>query len=467
MSCPTQSDVDLAVRYDVCALQTHAGVTVMADSASTTIDTDVELIDSRTRARALVGSAVGSAVEWYDYFLYGTMAGIVFGPLFFPSADPLTSTLLSLASFALAFVVRPIGGIIFSHIGDRIGRKKTLVITLSLMGASTMAMGLLPTHAQVGASAGVLLTALRLVQGLALGGEWGGGVLLAVEYSPRHKRGLFGAVPQTGALFGLALGNLTLTVLNALLSDQAFASWGWRIPFLLSVFLVALGLWIRHTVDETPSFKKVAQSRRTAKVPLAEVFRTQPKSVLIAIGAKLIETSTFFIFATFSVSYAKALGYTNSQALNAVLIAAVVAIPCMLGIGRLSDRVGRKKLYLIGTVLAVIYIVPYFWLMNTMNPVVLTLATVLGFAVIWSVYGALMGTFLAEAFTADVRYTGISLGYQVGAALVGGPAPLIATALVGRTNNYPAIGVFIGVCAVLSFIAVWFAQDRSGAVLDT
>src|SRR4051794_28926128 len=239
-------------------------------------------VDQRTRLRALFSSAIGGVVEWYDYFLYGTMAGIVFGPLFFPSADPLTSNLLSLASFALAFVVRPIGGIIFSHIGDRIGRKKTLVITLSLMGASTMAMGLLPTHAQVGASAGVLLTALRLVQGLALGGEWGGGVLLAVEYSPREKRGLFGAVPQTGALFGLALGNLTLTVLDALLSDEAFVSWGWRIPFLLSVFLVALGLWIRHTVDETPSFKKVAQSRRTAKVPLAEVFRTQPRSVLIA-----------------------------------------------------------------------------------------------------------------------------------------------------------------------------------------
>jgi MFS family permease len=435
-----------------------------ADPSATS--TDVELIDSRTRARALMGSAIGSAVEWYDYFLYGTLAGIVFGPLFFPSDDPLTSTLLSLASFALAFVVRPIGGIIFSHIGDRIGRKKTLVMTLSLMGASTAAMGLLPTAAQVGATAGVLLTVLRLIQGLALGGEWGGGVLLAVEYSPRDKRGLYGAVPQTGALFGLALGNLTLSVLNSILSEEAFLSWGWRIPFLLSVLLVAFGLWIRHAVDETPSFRKVTQSRQTAKVPLAEVFRTQPKAVLIAIGAKLIETSTFFIFATYSVAYAVSLGYTRVQALNAVLIAAVVAVPCMLAIGRLSDKVGRKKLYLIGIILAVVYIVPYFWLMNRLDPVVLTLSTVVGFAVIWSIYGALLGTFLAESFTADVRYTGISLGYQIGAALVGGPAPLIATALVGRTNNYPAIGIFIGICAVLSFIAVWFSRDRTGAVLD-
>src|SRR3954466_10745057 len=251
------------------------------------------LISDTDRRRALLASAVGSAIEWYDYFLYGTMAAIVFGNLFFPSTDPLTSQLLALASFALAFLVRPLGGIVFSHIGDKIGRKKTLVMTLAMMGLSTVLMGLLPTYAQIGVWAPVLLTILRLIQGLALGGEWGGGVLLAVEYSPRDKRGLFGAVPQTGALFGLALGNLTLSVLNSILSEEAFLSWGWRIPFLLSVLLVAFGLWIRHAVDETPSFKKVTQSRQTAKVPLAEVFRTQPKAVLIAIGAKLIETSTF------------------------------------------------------------------------------------------------------------------------------------------------------------------------------
>lgn len=427
---------------------------------------DVESIDRSTRLRALGGSAIGSAVEWYDYFLYGTMASVVFGPLFFPSDNPMISTMLSLASFALAFLVRPIGGIIFSHIGDRIGRKKTLVMTLSLMGVSTAAMGLLPTHAQVGAAAGVILTVLRLIQGLALGGEWGGGVLLAVEYSPRKNRGFYGAVPQTGALFGLALGNLTLWTLDALMPENDFLAWGWRIPFLLSVLLVLLGLWIRNRVDETPAFRKIKAERREVKVPIVEIFRTQWPSVLKAIGAKLIETSTFFIFATFSISYAVARGFTRSQALSAVLIAAVVAIPCMLAIGALSDRVGRKKLYLLGTVLAVVYIVPFFWLMNQKNYAVLVAATVLGFGAIWSIYGALMGTFLAESFTADVRYTGISLGYQVGAALVGGPAPLIATALVGTTNNYPAIGIFIAGCAAVSFIAVLMTRDRSGQVLD-
>lgn len=427
---------------------------------------DVELIDKPTRMRALMGSAIGSAVEWYDYFLYGTMASAVFGVLFFPSEDQFVSTMLALTSFALAFLVRPIGGIIFSHMGDRIGRKKTLVITLGLMGISTALMGALPTHAQIGVFAGILLTLLRLVQGLALGGEWGGGVLLAVEYSPRKNRGFYGAVPQTGALFGLALGNLTVTGLLAIMSEESFLSWGWRIPFLLSALLVLFGLWVRNKVDETPAFRKIKSERKEVKVPIVEIFKTQWPSVLKAIGAKLIETSTFFIFATFSVAYAIGLGYTRSQALNSVLVAAVIAIPCMLAIGALSDRIGRKKLYLFGTVLAVIYIVPYFWLVNQMDPMLFAIATIIGFGAIWSIYGALMGTFLAESFTADVRYTGISLGYQVGAAIAGGPAPLIATALVGKTNNYPMIGVFVGICAVISFVSVVMTRDRSGQVLD-
>jgi metabolite-proton symporter len=439
----------------------------MADSEVTTVLTADE-VDQPTRLRALISSAIGSAVEWYDYFLYGTMAGIIFGPLFFPSSDPTVSLALSFASFALAFLVRPIGGIFFSHIGDRVGRKKTLIATLSLMGGSTVLMGLLPTYESIGVWAPVLLTALRLVQGLALGGEWGGGLLLAVEYAPRDKRGLYGAVPQTGALFGLALGALAGSVTTSLFSEEGFRSIGWRIPFLLSIVLILVGLWIRTKVGETPSFAKVKAERHEARVPIVETLRHHWRAVLITIGAKLIETATFFTFATFTISYAAGtLGYSQGTVLNAVLISAVLAIPVMLFMGSLSDRIGRKKVYVGGVIAIFVYAIPYFWLLSLRNTFALTAAIIIGFSIIWSSYGSVLGTLFAESFTADVRYTGISLGYQVGAAIIGGPAPLIATALLAAYNkNYVPVGIFLMVVAVVSLIAIYFAQERRGADLD-
>jgi MFS family permease len=425
------------------------------------------LIDGPTRRRALFGSAVGSAVEWYDYFLYGTMSALVFGPLFFPSDDAVSSQMLSLASFALAFLIRPIGGVIFSHIGDRIGRKRTLVITLSMMGVATVAIGLMPTYAQIGIWAPILLTVLRLIQGLALGGEWGGGLLMAVEYAPKNKRGLYGAVPQTGALFGLAIGNLAASAASGLFSEADFLAFGWRIPFIFSIVLVAVGLWIRNKVAETPSFTTVVESNTTAKVPLFTTLRYHWKAVLITIGAKFIETSTFFIFATFTVSYAVGLGFARNEALNAVLIAAVVAIPVMLAVGSISDRVGRKKMFIAGAILVMIYIVPYFWLINQKSFLLLAVAVTVGFGVIWSMYGAVLGTFFAESYSADVRYTGVSLGYQIGAALVGGPAPLIATALLaGFNQSYLPVGLFVIACGIVSLVAVSLSKDRSGQPLD-
>jgi len=425
-------------------------------------------LDARTRRRALWGSAVGSTIEWYDYFLYGTMSGLIFGPLFFPSDNAAVSQMLSLATFALAFVIRPFGGVIFSHIGDRIGRKKTLVITLSLMGVSTVLMGVLPTYAAIGLAAPILLTVLRVLQGVALGGEWGGGLLLAVEYSEKNRRGLYGAVPQTGAMLGLALGNIAVLASDAVFSDDQFESFGWRIPFLLSAVLLVVGLWIRKKIDETPSFKKVVESGTKAKVPLVETFRNHRWTVLMATGAKVVETSTFFIFATFTLSYAVSLGFERSTVLNAILVSAIVGFGAMLAVGAISDRIGRKRTFLGGTVAIFVYAIPFFWLLNQGSVVLLYVACLIGFGLIWPIYGALIGTLLAESFTPDIRYTGSSLGYQIGAAIAGGPAPLIATALLTAYDGaYVPIGLFVMTCAAISFIAVSFAKERAGQELDT
>ncbi|AEM40648.1 MFS transporter [Ketogulonicigenium vulgare] len=426
-----------------------------------------DMIPDADRRRALWGSAIGSTIEWYDYFLYGTMSAIVFGNLFFPSSDPVVSQLLALTSFALAFVIRPFGGVIFAHIGDRIGRKKTLVFTLGLMGFSTVAMGLLPTYETIGIMAPILLTLLRLLQGVALGGEWGGGVLLAVEYSPRKKRGFFGAVPQTGAVIGLALGNLITAFLSSIFSDEAFLAWGWRIPFILSIVLVFVGMYIRNRIDETPSFRRVLEQNKAKRVPVVETFRTHSKEVFIAIGTKAVETSTFFLYATFTIQYLVGLGYSRVSVLNIVLLAAVLAFPMMLYFGKLSDKIGRKKVFVGGTIAIMVWILPYFWLLNQGSIWLIALALLVGMSIIWATYGAMIGTVLAEAFPADIRYTGMSLGYQLGAALVGGPMPLIATALmVAYSGSYIPVALFIMGCAAISLVAMAFTKDRTGVDLD-
>ncbi|AKU27459.1 Proline/betaine transporter [Geobacillus stearothermophilus] len=417
--------------------------------------------------RVLVASLVGSSIEWFDYFLYGTVAALVFNQLFFPSKDPTVGLLLSYSSFALSFFIRPLGGIVFSHIGDKIGRKKTLVLTLSLMGIATAGMGLLPTYEMIGIWAPVLLILLRLVQGIGLGGEWGGALLLAVEYAPKEKRGLFGSIPQMGVTIGLLLGTFVMSLMT-LMPDETFMSWGWRIPFLLSALLVVFGLWVRHGIDETPSFKKVKETGQVAKVPLVETLRTQWKEVLIAIGGKVVETAPFYIFGTFIVSYATTnLGFSKTAALNAVTVATIVTTILIPLMGKWSDRYGRKPLYIAGTVGMMIYAFPYFWLLQQKSVALLIIATVIGLGIIWAPITAVLGTMFSEIFPSNVRYTGISLGYQIGAALAGGTAPLIATALLAAYgNSYVPVALYIVLVSLISLAAVWSVRDRKHEELD-
>ncbi|WP_417605558.1 MFS transporter [Oceanimonas baumannii] len=411
-------------------------------------------MDKKTR-RVLIASLVGSSIEWFDYFLYGTMAALVFNQIFFVSDDPTLGLIIAYASFALSFFIRPFGGIIFSHIGDRIGRKKTLVITLSLMGASTFAMGLLPTYQAIGVAAPILLITLRLIQGLGIGGEWGGALLLATEYAPPEKRGFFGSIPQMGVTIGMVMGTLALWIMN-LLPEDSFMTWGWRVPFILSALLVVFGLWIRKGIDETPEFQAVKNSGEIPKIPLVETLRYHWREVLITIGAKVVETAPFYIFSTFIVSYATTnLNFSRSATLGAVMIATVVTTILIPIMGALSDRIGRKKMYVAGTLAMMAYAFPYFWLLHQGSVTLLVIATVIGLGIIWAPITAVLGTMFSEIFDAKVRYTGVSLGYQIGAAIAGGTAPLVATALLATfDNSYVPVSIYIIFTALISLLSI-------------
>ena len=417
--------------------------------------------------RVLWASLIGSSIEWFDYFLYGTVAALVFNQLFFPAEDPAVGTMLAFASFALSFFIRPFGGIIFSHIGDRIGRKKTLVLTLGLMGGATVLMGLLPTYQAIGIAAPFLMVLLRLVQCLGIGGEWGGAMLLAVEYAPKERRGFFGSVPQMGVTIGMLFATLALTVMS-MLPDDVFLSWGWRVPFVLSAVLVFVGLWIRKGIDETPSFKKNQAAGNVVAVPLLETLKHHKREVLIAVGAKFVETAPFYIMSTFIVYYAtKELGFSRTQALNAVTVATVVTTLLIPLMGALSDRIGRKTVYIAGVLMMMAYAFPYFWLLQTRSFSMLILATVIGFGVIWAPTTAVLGTMFSEIFKSNVRYTGITLGYQIGAALAGGTAPLVATFLLAKfDHSYVPIALYIIFTGLVSLVAIAAVSERSGRQLD-
>lgn len=417
--------------------------------------------------KVALASLIGTSIEWYDYFLYGTAAALVFNKLFFPNFDPLVGTLLAFATFSVGFIARPLGGIVFGHYGDKIGRKKMLYLTLLIMGIATAIIGMLPTYASIGIWAPILLVAMRLAQGFGLGGEWGGAVLMAVEHAPANRRGFYGSWPQIGAYIGLLASTLVFRAVSKL-PEADFLSWGWRIPFLVSLLLVAVGVWIRMTIAESPIFEKLKEQKQEVKMPIIEAVTKHPKNILIAMGARFAENGLFYLFTVFSLTYISThLQIPRVIGLNGLLWASFLGVFLCPAWGAFSDKVGRRPVYIYGAVACGLLAFPFFWMLGTKTPWVISLAIILpvifGHA---AMYGP-QASFLSEMFSARVRYSGASLGYQLASIFAGGLSPLVATWLLasgvaaGKGPTY--IAYYMIVLVAITAISVAFAKETHKA----
>ncbi|MFM0167924.1 MFS transporter [Paraburkholderia sediminicola] len=427
-------------------------------------------IDPRAIRRVAFASVIGATVEWYDFFLYGVVAGIVFNKLYFPASDPLVSTLLAYSTFAVGFVTRPLGGVIFGHFGDRIGRKSALILTLIIMGISTAGVAFVPTYAQIGIWAPILLLSLRVLQGIGLGGEWGGAVLMAYEYAPPEKRGLYASLPQIGLSIGLCLASGMVASLSRLLPETAFLSWGWRIAFGASLGLVLIGLYIRAKVMETPEFLTLKRNRREAKIPFVDMITRYRGAVMLGMGARYIDGVFFNIFAVFSIGYlTQHVSMSRTDALLGVMIAAGVMCFFIPLFGSMSDKLGRARVYFWGSLICGVSVFPAFWLfeMQPANALLIWAAIVVPFGIFYAmVYGPEAALF-AELFDAEVRYTGISFVYQFSGIFASGLTPIIATILMRLNGGKPwTVCAYVLFSALISALSVRAIEKKRAGTFD-
>jgi metabolite-proton symporter len=436
----------------------------VSDAALTAPLSDAE--HSRQLRRAVVAATVGTAIEWYDFFLYSVVTGLVFAKLFFPEDDPLTGTLNAFGIYAIGFAARPVGAAIFGHYGDRIGRKSTLIITLLLMGIATFLVALVPTYDQIGIWGAIILTVLRFIQGVGVGGEWGGSVLMSMEWARGDKhRGFIASWPQFGVPCGLFLANLAVLAFSQMSGEQ-FLAWGWRVPFFLSLILVAVGLYIRLGILETPIFRKLVAEQKIERTPMLAVIKQQPKEILLSALVRMAEQAPFYIFTAFVFSYGiGTLNVSRDFLLFAVMTASVVSFVSIPLFGHISDRIGRKKMYMLGAATVGVFGFIYFGMLNTGSLVLIFFAIVLSLIPHDMMYGP-QAALIAESFTGRLRYSGASLGYQLASVIAGGPAPLIATWLFAQYGSAYAVAFYILFCAVLTLVATSMMTDYTGKDIE-
>jgi MHS family shikimate/dehydroshikimate transporter-like MFS transporter len=418
--------------------------------------------------KVAIASFIGTTIEWYDFFLYGAASALIFGRLFFPNYDPLTGALASFGTYAVGFAARPIGGMVCGHFGDRVGRKSMLILTLSIMGTATFLIGLLPTYHQIGIWAPILLVVLRLAQGFGIGGEWGGAVLMAVEHAPKGRRGFYGSWPQIGVPAGLLLATVVFGLISRL-PQTVLLNWGWRVAFLASIFLVGIGVFIRLGVSEPPAFAEIKQAGTEVRMPVLEVIRRHPKSLIVAMGARLVENAAFYLYSVFVLTYATlpGAGFSNQSVLRAISIAALVELFTIPTFGHLSDWLGRRPVYLFGAIFTGVFAAPFFLLIGTRNPALMVLALILALALGHAAMYGPQASFFSELFGTRLRYSGASIGCQLSSVIAGGLSPLIATGLLKRFGGFWPIALYVMSLAAITTLCVYFAEETAHHDLAT